>query len=79
MGVTGLATFEQLEKEFALEFRGTSYTLRCMRCDSYLDKYRTRPNAQVPHRALIYRCPKCGAIIRSMRPLHTTKTSPVID
>ncbi|MBE3583676.1 MAG: hypothetical protein IMX01_06130 [Limnochordaceae bacterium] len=74
-----MATFEELEQEYALELRGTSYTLKCMRCNTFLDKYRTRTNAQVAHRALVYRCPKCGALIRSMRPLRTTRETPVID
>jgi 3-hydroxy-3-methylglutaryl CoA synthase len=64
--------WNRIKQEYNLEYRAVSETEYCVRCETYMDKYRTKGNTDPDSlKGVFYHCPKCGFIIQAMRPLHT--------
>lgn len=62
--------WDEIVEDYSLEFRAVSETEYCVQCETYMDKFRTKANADVPKKGVFYRCPKCGYVVQAMRPLH---------
>lgn len=62
--------WERIKNEYDLELRAVSETEYCVPCGTYMNKYRTKSNSNVPSKGVFYHCPNCGYVIQTMRPLH---------